>query len=164
MTDRTSYGVLPWLTLPLEWKSESPYGRFSKFLAFSGAMFSSVNSMKSSRSGRTGVSWVPELFTFVKNNKKILSIVLETLKSLNQAAAASVVSWNQLVESHFQPHYWIFEVKIDFEIHQVKAKELRCVVLFWYQKGVKNVKHQEFQPAKGQSLDWFLKKKSWMKF
>ena len=67
MTDRTSYGVLPWSTLPVEWNSASPYDRFSKFFAFLGAMFASFSWMKSSRSGHTGVSWVPELFSFVKN-------------------------------------------------------------------------------------------------
>ena len=61
MTERTSYGVCLGSTLPAVWKPASPYSLFSKlFFSFS-SMFSSCTRMKSSRSCRTGVSWLPTL-------------------------------------------------------------------------------------------------------
>ena len=61
MTERTSYGVWLGSTLPAVWNPASPYGLFAKSVFLSGAMFSSFTRMKSSRSCRTGVSWLPML-------------------------------------------------------------------------------------------------------
>ena len=61
MTERTSYGVCLVSTLPSVRNPASPYGLFTKLFRAFGKMLSSFTRMKSSRSGRTGVSKLPKL-------------------------------------------------------------------------------------------------------